>query len=240
MNLVNLIVACIMMTLALSAFSQIRKKVRIIESNDQLMQDVRLTMGRSTVLSFQDKPVKVVSGNSNYFNIEFVGNDLTLQPLNQIETNLFIYTEKGLKFGFILKVGSVSTYDDMIFVKWKSPLEFLKKKEKPKKELTPIKMRILNLIEVHIIKLTKIGQGQTYLLDFEVKNISKVNLKTSEIGAFVIRSPSQELVFDLEELLPNTSSKGRLIFRFNSIQSFTFAVTTKKRRTQTVISKEYL
>lgn len=90
-----------------------RQGVLEIETNDRLMKVVNLTLGRSTVLSFDDKPVKVVLGNSNYFNVEFIGNDLTIQPLANIETNLFVYTQKQLKYGFLIKAGNLSSYHDM-------------------------------------------------------------------------------------------------------------------------------
>lgn len=45
-------------------------KVRTIEMDADGMKTITLAMGRSTVLQFADTPKKIVSGNSNYFNIE--------------------------------------------------------------------------------------------------------------------------------------------------------------------------
>ena len=71
----------VLILLSFGAFAQ-RKEVREVFANDREMKTIYLTLGRSTILSFNDKPVKVVSGNSNYFNVEYIGNDLTLQPLS--------------------------------------------------------------------------------------------------------------------------------------------------------------
>jgi NDP-sugar pyrophosphorylase family protein len=45
-----------MFAYSVETFSQ-RKEIREVDTNDRLMKVVNLTMGRSTVLSFQEKPV---------------------------------------------------------------------------------------------------------------------------------------------------------------------------------------
>lgn len=55
--------------------------VRTVTVDQNTMAPIHLAMGRSTVLHFHEKPGKVVAGNQNYFNIEFTGNDITIQPL---------------------------------------------------------------------------------------------------------------------------------------------------------------
>ena len=71
------------------------------------------------MLRFTAKPKKVVIGNQNYFSVEFIDNDLTIQPLGKVETNLFVYTPYRT-YGFILRVCSNCRSDDLVFVKWKS------------------------------------------------------------------------------------------------------------------------
>jgi hypothetical protein len=95
-----------------------KNEIREIFTNDKEMKTINLSLGRSTILSFTDKPVKVVAGNSNYVNIEYVGTDLTLQPLAKVDTNLFVYTQNKTKYGFHLKVGGLEKYDDMVYVKF--------------------------------------------------------------------------------------------------------------------------
>ena len=69
MSLVRHLFCLSLAIFSLCAFAK-RNGVVEIETNDRLMKEVYLTLGRSTVLSFDDKPVKVVLGNSNYFNVE--------------------------------------------------------------------------------------------------------------------------------------------------------------------------
>ncbi len=113
-------------------------KVRTIEMDSGQMKTITLALGRSTVLQFVDSPKKIVSGNSNYFNIEFTGNDVTIQPLSQVSSNLFIYSGHR-RFGFILKVCHCQSYDDLVKIYWKYPKKkaakrFVKKKNKFKSQ----------------------------------------------------------------------------------------------------------
>ena len=83
--------------------SQALPMVRTITVDEAMMAEIHLAMGRSTVLHFFEKPAKVVAGNQNYFNIEFTGNDITVQPLGPVTSNLFAYGEYH-RYGFILRV----------------------------------------------------------------------------------------------------------------------------------------
>src|SRR5688572_1194457 len=82
-------------------------QVRTLYTNDRMMRTVYLAMGRSTILRFDEKPKTAVIGNQNYFNVEYIGNDLTIQPQGIVATNLFVYTESQT-YGLILKVGQDS------------------------------------------------------------------------------------------------------------------------------------
>jgi hypothetical protein len=89
--------------------------------NSNGMKTIHLAMGRSTIVQFMDSPKKIVSGNSNYFNVEFTGNDVTIQPLAQISSNLFVYSGHR-RFGFLLKVCQLCrNYDDLVKVYWSNP-----------------------------------------------------------------------------------------------------------------------
>ena len=51
---------------------QVDAKIRKVFVNADKMETIKLSMGKSTVLRFLEKPKKVVVGNKNYFNIEFI------------------------------------------------------------------------------------------------------------------------------------------------------------------------
>ena len=93
-------------------------KVKSLRATDNEMAPIHLKMGRSTVIRFREKPQKVIVGNQNYFSIEFVGNDVTIQPQAMVTSNLFVYGKYRV-YGFLLKVGS-GDYDDLVKASWKS------------------------------------------------------------------------------------------------------------------------
>ncbi len=242
MSLVRLIVGVALLSFSTSIFAQ-RKEIREVDTNDRLMKVVNLTMGRSTVISFEHKPLKIVSGNSNYFNVEFVGNDLTIQPLAPIETNLFVYTEKGTKFGFILKVGPLSLYDDILYIKWKTQNEILLKSLKPQKVLQPFKLFLADGLEINVKKFLRLGEIKSYLIDLEILNKGD-KLKTSNLDIFASRSNQrfigQKLVFEKDEIKKNERTKARVLTRIEQTQDFSLIIHRDSKEVKSIITKEYL
>lgn len=242
MSLVRLLLGVAIFSFSIETFAQ-RKEIREVDTNDRLMKVVNLTMGRSTVISFEHKPVKVVSGNSNYFNVEFVGNDLTLQPLAPVETNLFVYTEKGAKFGFLLKVGSASIYDDIIYIKWKTQSEILMKSLKPQKLLQPFKLSLGRDLEISVKRFSRLGEIKTYLIDFEILNKGE-KLKTSSVDVFVSRANQrfigQKIIFEKEEIKKDEVTRVRILTRIEQAQDFSFTVKVNGKEVKSIITKDYL
>lgn len=242
MSLVRLLLGVAIFSFSIETFAQ-RKEIREVDTNDRLMKVVNLTMGRSTVISFEHKPVKVVSGNSNYFNVEFVGNDLTLQPLAPVETNLFVYTEKGAKFGFLLKVGSASIYDDILYIKWKTQSEILMKSLKPQKLLQPFKLSLGRDLEINVKRFSRLGEIKTYLIDFEILN-KGVRLKTSSVDVFVSRANQrfigQKIIFEKDEVKKDEVTRVRILTRIEQAQDFSFTVKVNGKEVKSIITKDYL
>ena len=242
MSLVRLIVGVALLSFSTSIFAQ-RKEIREVDTNDRLMKVVNLTMGRSTVISFEHKPLKIVSGNSNYFNVEFVGNDLTIQPLAPIETNLFVYTEKGTKFGFILKVGPLSLYDDILYIKWKTQNEILMKSLRPQKVLQPFRLFLGDGLEINVKKFLRLGEIKSYLIDLEILNKGD-KLKTSNLDIFVSRSNQrfigQKLVFEKDEIKKDERTKARVLTRIEQAQDFSLIIHRDSKEVKSIITKEYL
>jgi len=242
MSLVRLIVGVALLSFSTSIFAQ-RKEIREVDTNDRLMKVVNLTMGRSTVISFEHKPLKIVSGNSNYFNVEFVGNDLTIQPLAPVETNLFVYTEKGTKFGFILKVGPLSLYDDILYIKWKTQNEILMKILKPQKVLQPFRLYLGDGLDINVKKFLRLGEIKSYLIDLEIVNKGD-KLKTSTLDIFVSRSNQrfigQKLVFEKDELKKDERTKARILTRMEQAQDFSLIIHRDGKEVKSIITKEYL
>jgi hypothetical protein len=110
-------------------------QVRNLSTSSQKMPVINLMTGRSTVLRFTSPPKKVIVGNQNYFNIEFVDSDVTIQPLGHVASNLFVYGD-GFTYGFILRVNQSQDYDDLVFVRGSSP-SLVQNLEEPKKAIKP-------------------------------------------------------------------------------------------------------
>lgn len=234
--------------LIFSVSLQARQDIFEVETNDRIMKVVNLTLGRSTVLSFDDKPVKVVLGNSNYFNVEFIGNDLTIQPLASIETNLFVYTQKQSKYGFIIRVGNTSLYNDIIYVKWKSPKSDV---AKDKIEIVTLKVRpvqkvvLINKgIEIKLVKITKLKGAETYLFDFMIRNIGKNIFPLNSIDLYVTQAGKrileQKLVLEKDQLRANEALRARIITKMEKSKSFSVNFVNQKKIIQKIVPKEFL
>ncbi len=223
------------------------KGIREVETNDHLMKSINLTMGRSTILSFADKPVKVVTGNSNYFNIEYIGNDLTIQPLANVETNLFVYTESKTKYGFHLKVGPVFNYDDMVYVRWKKPdtieIQTHIPTERQQKILKPIDLKA-GLLVIRVNKFLRLKGTRTYLLDFEVNNKDVHEVLLNSLEVFASRNSErlkgQKLFFDTQKLRIHGLCRGRLFLSIPEDKDFALYLHYQKKLQKVIISKVYL
>ena len=193
-------------------------RVRTLPANSQEMSTIHLMTGRSTVLRFSSPPKKVVVGNQNYFSIEFIDSDVTLQPLANTTSNLFVYGD-GFNYGFILKVDGASDYDDLVFVRNKvSSVNFSATgktgtKTVPKKDirflLLPDKKSNIN-IEGGPFKWN--DSIKTFFADVFIfsKNVEPISTKSIKIQ---LLSGNQDLtsikaVFEKDQLLPK--SKGRV------------------------------
>lgn len=92
------------------------KDVRTVKLNQTTVAVVRVSPGRSTVLSFPTKPTKVILGNQGIFGLEYVENDLAIAALSpHSHSDLFVYLE-GRRFAFDL-VAVPSGGDTIVLVR---------------------------------------------------------------------------------------------------------------------------
>lgn len=79
------------------------KSTRTLFLSDNKMETVRISPGRSLILSFPARPNKVILGSKGLFGLEYVDEDLALTALQYpAQSNMFVYLE-GRRFGFDLK-----------------------------------------------------------------------------------------------------------------------------------------
>ena len=197
--------------------------VRTVSTDGAAMVPVNLRLGQSTVLRFQEKPKKVVLGNSNYYSIEFIDNDVAIQPLGVIFTNLFVYGTKNV-YGFLLRTNSSDSYDDLVRVTWKDtsssgphiPLPISAIKEISRPDLSGVVGKDLAFSVTRILRYEK---SDFYIVDFVFENKAQTSLKLSSLQVKAVRGkaalPRQDFIMRDSVLKPGKSTMARLLVRLS-------------------------
>lgn len=196
-------------------------RVRTLPTSSQEMPVIQLMTGRSTVIRFSAPPKKVIIGNQNYFNIEFIDSDVTLQPLGNTSSNMFVYGD-GFTYGFILKVNATTEYDDLVFIRAKVPKLAITSTDKPapktltsKKDLPftvvlPKKSKII--LEGNSFKWSK--QVKSYYADLYVTLKEQKKISTDEIKIQVLQGEKDlttiKRVFEKDVISRNEKSRVRV------------------------------
>lgn len=94
--------------------------IRTVDLSPDRPLVVRLAQGHTTAISFAVRPEKVVPGNPQAIEINFLGRDLTVRPLAPHPGNLIVYTKSG-RYVILLQISSESSYDDVVSVRSLSP-----------------------------------------------------------------------------------------------------------------------
>lgn len=92
------------------------KEVRTVHLSSTEIAKIKVTPGRSTVLSFPTKPTKVIVGSPSAFAVEYVDQDIVIAALRLAAvSNLFVYAE-GRRFAFDLTSVPIGG-DELVFVR---------------------------------------------------------------------------------------------------------------------------
>ena len=227
-------------------------QVRDIRTNDKVIQTIRLSMGQSTILRFKEKPKKVVVGNANYMHIEFINNDLAIQPLSSITTNLFVYADFGRTYGFKLKVlGHGSHYDDLVNVRWKAKGRIKLAEKKPFKHKKKLKQRKLTkktqlYFDKFLITVESVSRHNVLNLcfvDLKIKNVSDSSLSLKPVKIKLTRKHKpllSQVVMDSYSLKQGEGTKARIILRLEKKIPFTLKVDFHQESKTALISKMHL
>lgn len=214
-------------------------RVRTLPTSNQEMPSIHLMTGRSTVIRFSSPPKKVIIGNQNYFNVEFIDSDVTLQPLGNTSSNMFVYGE-GFTYGFILNVDHSSEYDDLVFIRTKIPTFSQTISDSPTLKPSVAKKELS--FSISTIKSSKLElQGGVFKWNDSIKSfysdiyvISK-STKPISIGEIKIQffSGDQDLttidfVSEKDQLLPNVKTRVRTFANVNLTQKIKLKVQIKK------------
>lgn len=223
--------------------------IRTVNVNDTKMQPILLRMGKASVLRFSEKPKKVVIGNQNYYSVEFIENDLTIQPLGDVETNLFVYTPYHT-YGFILKVCHGCDYDDLVYVKWKSKFSPVKnppvKKENPGFQAIGLKFGIEKSLKVLVVKTSTDSERSLRMIDLEIKFDGKPketqSLTSLRFVATRCGSPlkGQGYVVEKDVLKTGEVSKARIFLPLKETRGFTLNAFLNEKTSKIIVERRYL
>jgi hypothetical protein len=91
--------------------------VKQIELADSDVATIHTAVGFSTLIEFPAKPNNVVLGDQDSFKVEYIGNSITVKPLNpRGKSNLFVFTEFG-RFNLVLVSGANGDADYLVKVR---------------------------------------------------------------------------------------------------------------------------
>ncbi len=195
-------------------------RVRTLPTNSREMPVINLMTGRSTVLRFPAAPKKVVLGNQNYFNVEFIDSDITLQPLGSATSNLFVYGD-GFTYGFILKVNQGGEYDDLVFVRGKLPVYESERPPAPTKKAAPkpdlkygITIQKGSFIQIRGSFFKWNEHLQTYFTDLAltIKGAKVIQGKSLDLQLLGEKGDVSSIspVFEADDLIPGKPMRVRL------------------------------
>lgn len=218
-----------MLFLLFSYFLVSAKEVSTRELKPKQILEVYLSLGKTTLLRFEEKPQKIIIGNKNYFNLETTDNDIALQPLSRATTNLFVYL-KDQTYSFILKTCDACNYDDFIIVKKKQDsveeIVITKKPLNLQKKIS--KLIQFKNISVYFEDIERFDKKR--LMRFEIGNMSKKSVQASEIEfqLFDLRGAiNSEHAFESFYLDPG-KTRGRLVFSLKDLTNVTLRITIGK------------
>lgn len=191
---------------------------RTILTSGEKVHTIRYQLGQSTVLYFGMKPETVICGNKNYFHIDKIKEGITIQAGSNFSTNLTVLSQ-GRRFLFYLTPASGAKPDTFVEVRWIPPQEakrLLTSAAGSKQTVRDIKGNLkMRGLDVSLIRQITASNTKRTILEFEVKNSDKDLMKTASIQIELQKAgrpiPRQVALFELEELKPNVSSRGRVI-----------------------------
>lgn len=223
--------------------------VRTAYGDGITMMPVNLRMGQSTVLRFTEKPKKVILGNSNYYSVEFIDNDLAIQPLGAVTTNLFVYGMTTV-YGFILRTNQITGYDDLVQVDLKgnkinSQPKLVEKQSLLRDVSEPqLKFNLGQYLRATLTQIQRFDKKDFYVIDFVFENTSKheINLEKMKLSL----SHGKIKIFPQEFILKNlkiNSAEMTAVRLFAAIPvrgDLVLSVQLKGAKNKLTISRRYL
>ena len=204
---------------------------RTILTSGEKVHTIRYQLGQSTVIYFGMKPETVICGNKNYFHIDKIKEGITIQAGSNFSTNLTVLSQ-GRRFLFYLTPANAAKPDTFVEIRWIPPREakrLLTSTAGSKQIVRDIKGHLkMRGLDVSLIREITASNTKRTILEFEVKNSGNDLMKTASIQIELQKAgrpiPRQVALFELEELKPNVSSKGRVIITGSALKGSSITV----------------
>ena len=192
--------------------------VRVLVMDDTKAQAIYLCLGRSTVLRFPRKPQKIVAGNKNYFNFEFIARDIAIQPLREIPSNLFVYS-KYQSYAFNLKFLNNRHCDDLVKI------------AQPKKSQRslPVRFTLGDSLKVTIIPPMRIN-NHLAVIDVQFLNLGSEAISMKNVRGNLNRK-QQRWVWEKDFLYQGKTTRGRILFDAREKGGLVFTIIWKEGHT---------
>ena len=212
---------CLAAAVCLAAFSadaSIGEKRTILTSGEKV-HTIRYQLGQSTVLYFGLKPETVICGNKNYFHIDKIKEGITIQAGSSFSTNLTVLSG-GRRYLFYLTPAGSAKPDTFVEVRWIPPeatKRVLATATASKQIVRELKGRLrMTDLELNLVREITVSNAGRTILEFEMKNTGKRQLKTSDVQIELQQKTGKSLgrqtvVVELDELKPESVTKGRMI-----------------------------
>ncbi len=223
----------ILLWLAITAASSLHAGIETIYLHEGKVKNVSLRLSNSTVFRFDHKPANVIIGNSNYFQAEFVGNDVSVQPVAEGTTNMFVYSG-GKLYTFRLNAYFERPGHDLLIVK------FLPKGAKKQKPIR-IKQKDLHLLSrskgLKLSATKLISTENRKIVEFLLEAEAKKKLRLKDISLSFSRGKKkiEPMMFETQR---ESKSSIRLRVSFpRRVKPFSVAAEHEARTARLVISK---
>lgn len=217
--------------------------VRTAYVSNSTMVPIYLKLGKSTVIRFNEKPKKVVVGNQNYYGLEFIENDVAVQPLGSVGTNLFVYTANRT-YGFLLTPSE--KYDDLVFAKWANTANDSRREpvDQSRSSAPNVSFRIGQDLLANVVKIQGPSTFGLHIIDTTLENRSKREINLVDFKLVAKRSgklfENQSVVIDRDKLKPMEKAKVRLVMKLNQREGFTLEGKIESSTGKVIIDRKYL
>lgn len=199
------------------------RDIKTVNLTENEIYPLKLVLGKTTLLRFSEKPLKIIFGNKNYFNIENSETDVAIQPLSRVSTNMFVYTEKQT-FGFDISVCETCFGDDFVKVFPRTerqqesyqPLETDDFKEMSLKREVPLR-------ELKLVFEKVKSKSDLILIDFYVISKKSVSSKEMRISIGGKSPPRMDAVFE-SATFSKDKVRARIAIYQNPKRSFDLSI----------------